>query len=333
MRARGFKKVASGTNRVVYRFLEDTRFLVKIALDKVGLKDNPAEYQLQHMLKPYVTKVFQVSPCGTVAFVERVEPITSATEFASIADDIYYFITEILLGKYVIDDFGTRYFMNWGLRIGFGPCLLDFPYVYEIDGKKLFCNKILPDGMSCGGTIDYDEGFNQLRCGNCGTNYQARDLGNENKKNLIVIEGGTRPVKISIVKNGEVITPAMESSTIIKPAPKKVNKKDTQFRVSFTRGGVTSEAVVETITPDSASENPLKVSTGKQRGNGKGKKNDTRFINPKSTTRGRGPNGRYISRKSNFIPPMEATENSVAKPYYIDPKRDDEADNSVDAEY
>ena len=58
---RGFKRFASGTNRVVYQYLEDTTFVVKIALDRTGLKDNPAEFENQMKLKPFVCKVFQVS--------------------------------------------------------------------------------------------------------------------------------------------------------------------------------------------------------------------------------------------------------------------------------
>ena len=30
--------------------------------------------------------------------------------------------------------------MNYGLREGFGPVLLDYPYVFELDGRKLICN-------------------------------------------------------------------------------------------------------------------------------------------------------------------------------------------------
>jgi len=37
MRRRGFKRFAAGTNRVVYSFLEDTRFVVKIAVDSFCL--------------------------------------------------------------------------------------------------------------------------------------------------------------------------------------------------------------------------------------------------------------------------------------------------------
>ena len=66
MRNRGFKRFSAGTNRVVYSFLEDDRFLVKIAVDKVGMKDNPLEYENQFLLKPYVTKMFYISQCGTV---------------------------------------------------------------------------------------------------------------------------------------------------------------------------------------------------------------------------------------------------------------------------
>ena len=47
MTARGFKKFHSGTNRVVYRYLEDKSFVVKIAVDRVGMGDNPAEFRNQ----------------------------------------------------------------------------------------------------------------------------------------------------------------------------------------------------------------------------------------------------------------------------------------------
>ena len=81
MRARGFKRFAAGTNRVVYSFYEDPSFLVKIAVDRVGMQDNPMEYQNQFFLKPYVAKMFCISPCGTVGFAERVIPIKNIAEF------------------------------------------------------------------------------------------------------------------------------------------------------------------------------------------------------------------------------------------------------------
>ena len=81
MRRRGFKRFSAGTNRVVYRYLEDDRFLVKIAVDKVGMQDNPLEFKNQFLLQPYVSKMFYISECGTVGFCERVLPIKNKYEF------------------------------------------------------------------------------------------------------------------------------------------------------------------------------------------------------------------------------------------------------------
>ena len=116
MTNRGFVKLHAGTNRVVYRFIEDQRFVAKIAVDRVGLGDNPAEFKNQFLLKPFVTKVFEVSPCGTVAIVERVDAIMSREEFASVADDIFNLITKFFVGKYILEDFGSWYPLNWGYR-------------------------------------------------------------------------------------------------------------------------------------------------------------------------------------------------------------------------
>lgn len=136
---RGFKKMASGTNRVTYRFLNDYSIVLKVAIDKVGLSDNGNEYRNQQLLKPFVTKCFDVSPCGTVGLFERVIPITSREEFENIAEDVFDLINN-LIGKYVLEDIGEKFYMNYGLREGFGPVLLDYPYVFELDGRKLICN-------------------------------------------------------------------------------------------------------------------------------------------------------------------------------------------------
>lgn len=116
MTRRGFVKLHAGTNRVVYKFLEDQRFVAKIAVDKVGLGDNPAEFKNQFLLKPFVTKVFDVSACGTIGLFERVNPIMSREEFVSVADDIFNLLTKFFIGKYVLDDIGCHYFLNWGVR-------------------------------------------------------------------------------------------------------------------------------------------------------------------------------------------------------------------------
>lgn len=204
---RGFRKFHCGTNRIVYKYLEDERFLIKIALDDVGLKDNPREYKNQFLLKPFVTKMFECSPCGTVAMVERVQPITSREEFASIADSVYELLTNVIIGKYVLEDIGTKYFMNYGLRDGMGCVLLDYPYLYELDGNKLYCNLVdQQTGIKCDGVIDYDDGFNNLVCNKCGKLYLAQELETSIKDNLILMkEEGEIDMKITITRGNKEI--------------------------------------------------------------------------------------------------------------------------------
>ena len=206
---RGFKKLAAGTNRLVFKYMENQSFVVKVAFCQVALTDNIRELYNQHLLKPFVTKVFDVTPCGTVGLFERVSPISSREAFMSIAQDVYDIILNHLLGKYVIDDFGSKYFMNWGVRRGQFPVLLDFPYVFELDGSKLYCNK--PDPFSktgfCGGEIDYDDGFNYLVCQKCGKSYLASDLKLNDAKNpiLVVDQKGDLKMNVRIERNGTLI--------------------------------------------------------------------------------------------------------------------------------
>ena len=231
---RGFKKIASGTNRVCYKYLDDQSICIKVAIDKVGMNDNPNEFRNQFLLKPFVTKVFEVSPCGTVGLFERVVPITTVEEYISIAEDVFKLIITQIVGRYVLDDIGTDYFQNIGVRPGFGPVLLDFPYVYELDGNKLFCNRKDPvTRRPCGGEIDYDAGFNKLICTKCGKRYYAHQLAKLTQNNHIQLrrEGGNI-VKIS-VRRGNKVTRMIDQgrSSDVLPA-KKTNPVTTQKKES-----------------------------------------------------------------------------------------------------
>lgn len=176
MHFRGFTRFAGGTNRLVYIHPAAPNAVFKVAIDSVGITDNPAEYHNQELLKPYCCKVFECSPCGTIASFERVYRITTFDEFYQIADDYFYILSRKIIGKYVMEDIGINFFMNVGIRVGCHPVILDFPYLYELDGRKLKCGNELDDGTICGGEIDYDDGFNKLICKKCGRIYRARDL-------------------------------------------------------------------------------------------------------------------------------------------------------------
>ena len=185
LRPKGFIYMAAGTNRVVFRNDYDQSFLLKIGFDSTGVNDSTREFYNQEVLKPFVPKMFDVSPRGTIGLIERVHPILNRAEFMSVAGQIFDILNKKILGKYVLEDIGTDFFKNWGLRDGFGPVLLDYPYVYEIDGSKLVCNKPLPDGSLCKGLIDYDDGCNTLVCEACGRRHTAKSLAKNNGAILI----------------------------------------------------------------------------------------------------------------------------------------------------
>ena len=228
----GFKKLGCGTNRIVYECLYDDRIVMKIALDRVGLKDNPREFINQNYLKPHICKIFEVSPCGTVAIVEKVQPITSRRQFKAMAQDIFKLMISNILGKYVMDDIGIKYFMNYGLRDGFGPIIIDYPYVFPLDNKKLVCKSNRPGtNIPCCGDIDYDDGFNQLVCTSCGKYYQASDLGKAQNLNIeICKKKGKSRMKVRVYQGNKKI---LESDT--SKETKSINRKN-RFDVTITQG-------------------------------------------------------------------------------------------------
>ena len=282
MTNRGFKKMASGTNRVTYRCLNDYRVVLKIAIDKVGLSDNGNEYRNQHLLKPFVTKCFEVSPCGTVGLFERVVPITSREEFINISDDIFELINN-LIGKYVLEDIGEKFYMNYGLREGFGPVLLDYPYVFELDGRKLICN--VPEPMEpkgyCGGEIDYDIGYNNLICTKCGKRYLATELKSDIKsdKPKIIIEGDDSIMRC-VLKRGDEVVSKLNSEThigtnTIKPKKEFVNLKaklsvkteeeKDEFKPTIkTSDDVQLVARIRNVNTNKSTENNIEEPTGEK---------------------------------------------------------------------
>ena len=243
MKSRGFRRFAGGTNRLVFAHYEDPTILAKVAVDKVGMTDNPYEYKAQVLLKPYCTKMLQVTDCGTVGFAERVLPVTSVKEFKLIAGDVFDIIMNKIIGKYIMEDIGTEFYMNWGIRKGFGPVLLDYPYVFETEGAKLYCQNVLPNGMICNHEIDYDSGFNKLVCTGCGKIYTASDLKKDRAmNNIVIVKGGSKPMNVKIIKGGQVVSQNYSSDTIKKPDNRATSRKpvsDKWMKVSIVKGGKT----------------------------------------------------------------------------------------------
>ena len=178
---RGFYRSHSGTNRVVYSHYTDDTFIIKIALDHIGKDDNAKEFYNQKVLQPFIPKIFDISDNEAVILMEKVKPILNREEFSMYANSIFNLITYLVGCGYVLEDIGTDFFMNWGIRKDFGPVLLDFPYMYRVNKSRLNCIQRNIDGSQCKGHIIYDDGYNYLVCDTCNKRYAAKDIGSSFK--------------------------------------------------------------------------------------------------------------------------------------------------------
>lgn len=278
MKSRGFVKLSAGTNRIVYRCIENDTFVAKVAYGSVAMQDNINEYKNQNILKPFCAKTFEVAGNGVLAFSERVNPITSREEFLSVAEDIFELITEFIIGEYVMDDIGTKYFMNYGIRAAykFGPVVLDYAGLYKLNGNKLYCCK--PDNNSttgvCGGLLDYDAGYNNIVCTKCGRIYKAKDLELKIKENQIVsksfkgefnkmkvrISGGTKNVDVTTVVNAIVVDEHKEEEEKVVYTDKKktIHVKLGNSNDNVERIVNTPKQVVEEVKVEEPVEDPIK---------------------------------------------------------------------------
>jgi len=287
----GFEKKGAGTNRVVYKYLENTNFLLKVATDDVGIHDNPKEFQNQFIYKPFVTKIYEVDPTGAVALIERVVPITSREEFMTCASDIYDVIRQWFLGDKIMADIGTNFFMNWGIRPGFGPVLLDYPYVYDLDGSKLFCNENV-NGVHCGGEIDYDDGYNFLWCTKCGKKYRVQELAKATENKHIVKKGRETKMQV-VIKRGNNVIKTTGGEGPVKEETASIQKTET---VDNSKESGTLQISVG-YKPVKERKNP----------NYKGGNKNTRNTSLRQVERTNGVNNRGIVRSSGDTKPRRET--------------------------
>jgi len=198
MASRGFKTEIGGTNRKFYSSVEFPQFGAKISTSFEGFKNNKDEFNVQHVLKPYCTKVYDVTQSGAIALDE----VGIRVDKDSIVDygDQIFDILDIVFRrrKIAMTDVGIATPKQWVIRRNFGPILCDFPSVVILDPKKCYCTKrIKRHGieMPCNGLIDFDLGFNKMECTVCGQKYEIKSLMATNtttiKRNTTYVKGGS----------------------------------------------------------------------------------------------------------------------------------------------
>ena len=234
----GFVRLGGGTNREVYKNLEDQSVVLKIAIDSLARNNNLAEIVKQHWIKPFCTKMYDVTPCGTLGLMERGDPIINRIQMANAAEGIYNVMEYCNDKGYVVGDGGGEYFMNYVIRPGFGPVLCDYTSVYKLDFSKLRCKRRDPvTGKLCGGSIDYAlPAMSKIVCSKCGAVYSALDLAKEveTMQQLIQLTRSDEIMEIRIYDgSGNVIRETKKSTDTIRLESKMQNKKANRASSGF----------------------------------------------------------------------------------------------------
>lgn len=152
-----YSELGAGTNR--YAVLIDG-YVFKIALDKAGMNDNANEFALSQELQPFVVKTYELSDDYVISVCEYVTVI-SQEEFIDRKDDLRELLS-ILGESYLLGDVGTvsKNFTNWGFRNNKELVILDFAYIFKVNGDELLCTEHQT-------LLEYDENFHNLYCPTC----------------------------------------------------------------------------------------------------------------------------------------------------------------------
>lgn len=258
MNKRGFRLIGGGTNRRSYECIYDNRIVAKVATDRVGFVSNLRELNSQNVLKPFCNKIFEVSPCGSVAIAEKVVPIKTEEEFRKYSSDIFDIaFFKIRNNGIAMEDIGTRSMKNWGYRAGFGPVLLDYPSMYVADRKKRLCKGIV-NGKLCCGTLDYDDGFNIIVCTECGKTYHASALAKidgDNLKSLLDAVGYNHSDKTEGVGKMKIRIKDIETGVVVN----EINCGGTSNHVDSTVSNVVVNNMTTTTNPVVKKEKKHKI--------------------------------------------------------------------------
>ena len=211
----GYILAHAGTNRVVFQPQFDDSFVVKIGLDIAGRTNNPNEIVNQKYLKPFVCKCFDTTDDGVIGTFERVVPIENLYQLLSVREDIFD-IMRAITKRFIIDDFGTEAFKNWGVRKGFGPVLLDYADMYILDKDTAYCRKPIDwhSTAVCGGELGYTPGYNKIMCKKCGGIGKAKQYKGKEKLSVYVPSRGIdMGIKCTIKVGGKTVFSTEEGFT------------------------------------------------------------------------------------------------------------------------
>lgn len=166
-----FTELGPGTNRYAVKI---DGFVFKIAMDKNGIDDNRIEAVMSAELQPYVAKTYE---CNNLMVVSEYVTVISKEEFKE-NEEVIKGILSQLADSYIFGDVGflMKNFINWGYRPNGELVILDYGYIYKIQGQEARCTHLLSDDVICGHFLEYDQNFSDLICPHCRTKYKYADI-------------------------------------------------------------------------------------------------------------------------------------------------------------
>lgn len=192
------------------------------------------------------------------------------------------------------------------VRYGYGPVLLDYPFIYKLDGNKLFCNKVDPStNEPCNGEIDYDVGFNHLVCTRCGKIYLATDLKDDSIENKIIIKGGNQ-MKVVLKVGDEIVGRPIPTEEVMTPPRRKIENK-LGLVVKISGGNIAPAEEVVDKQPEPPTTPVIKEDKKAETEDTKNKKSE---VSPKKRE---AIENIEKSTESKFIPKDVATDQDVKK--------------------
>ena len=202
-----YSELGPGTNR--FAILIDG-YVFKIAMDRLGVQDNWAEFSLTQELQPFVIKVYE---CNGLIIVTEYVTVISKEEFIKKKDEIRRILSTIS-DRYLLGDVGTvsKNFMNWGYRDNGDLTILDFAYIYRIQGEEMICGGKNKAGDECKTFLNYDENFHGLICPSCGKKYSFTDI-------RIKIDPQYEKMEVDMIKQvAELVTKPRTETGIVRHA-------------------------------------------------------------------------------------------------------------------
>lgn len=170
-----YDKLGAGTNRVAVLI---DGYVFKIALDKWGLQDNKNEYTTSKELQPFVAKTYECNENGLVLVGEYVTVLSREEFNDELVKDEMRKILGLLSFQYLLDDVGVvlKNFMNWGYRDNGQLVILDYAYIFHIEGEEMICSNVLSEDNVCSGLLSYGPNFDIIYCPSCNKKFTAMDI-------------------------------------------------------------------------------------------------------------------------------------------------------------